>query len=190
MSLAETAIQLRREDCLMSPTSSLLSELFCCKYYHSRAYSHRWSLPGGEMLIKQPSSYRTFCTSTLGSCPGPSTILQGGLRQLNVRVGKKEGADGCALVEENPPWTLGQCPLDGKEKTFGCCVEQPQLQARSWSYVLPIPWWGAVVLFVLIKCLALWVEINSCYRFERPGAPGQSCTGQISPAAPSNLRAR
>lgn len=72
MSLTETVIQLRREDCLTSHTSFLLGGLLCCKHYHSRARSHHWPIPGGKMLVKQPGSYRIFCTLTLGSCPGPS----------------------------------------------------------------------------------------------------------------------
>lgn len=154
MSLAETAIQLRREDCLTSPTSSLLSGLLCCKHYRSRAYSHHWSLPEGEVLIKQPGSYRTFCTLTLGSCPGPPTVLQGGLWLLSLQARKKEGADGCALMEEKPALTRGQCSLDGKE-TFGCCMEPPQLQARSWSTPAAHPLLESCCFICLIKCLAL-----------------------------------
>lgn len=177
MSLAETAIQLRREDCPTSPTGSLLGGLLCCEHYRSRAYSYHWSLPGGEMLIKQPASYRIFYffILTLGSCPGPSTVLQGGLWLL--------GADGGALLEERPAFTLGQCLLDGKEKTFGCCTEPSQLQARSWSMS------GACPLVVLIyffdNVFSTRGHINSSYRYERASAPQHPRPGQSSPPAPS-----
>ena len=100
------------------------------------------------MLIKQPGSYRKFCTLTLGGCPGPSTALQGGLWLLSVQAGKKEGVDGCELMEEKPPLTLGQCPPDGKEKTFGCCMEPHSSKQGHGLHLVPTPWWRAVVLFV------------------------------------------
>lgn len=109
------------------------------------------------MLIKQPTSCRKFCTLTLGGCPGPSTALQGELRLLSVQVGKKASVDGYELMEEKPAPTLGRRLLDGKEKTSGCCVEPPQLQARSWSIAGAYPLVESRCFICLIKCLALWV---------------------------------
>lgn len=54
----------------------------------------------GEMLIKQPGSYRKFSSLTLGGYPGLLPALQGELWLWSEQAWRKESVGGCELTED------------------------------------------------------------------------------------------
>lgn len=54
----------------------------------------------GETPIKQPGSYRRFCSLTLGGYPGPSTALEGELWLWSEQAWRREDVGGCELIED------------------------------------------------------------------------------------------